>query len=141
MKLFFSALFLGTCVIFSCSPKKGPSEILIQANDVHNEALGIYSEAHELYETLKRQAETSNNERLIIQLDSIHELLHRGEDGVYEVPGCEHDHGEQGHSHEHSHVVAPRMTDQSMLDYQINARKAIEEIREVLQDLINQENE
>ena len=134
MRFFLPAIAIGL-TLFYCTPKKGPSHLLIEANEVHNEALGIYSEAHRLFELIKVKAEDNGDNALVARLDSIHDLLHSWEDGIYEVPGFEHDHGDEGHSHEHSHVIPPPMTDQSMLDYQKNARTAIEEIRDALKEL------
>ncbi len=124
-------------VFFSCSPKKEASEVLVEANEVHKEAVEIYDEAHELYETVKRNAADKKDSAIVARLDSIHDLLHSWKDGLYEVPGFEHDHDHEGegHDHDHKHTVAPSMTDQSMLDYQKNAKEAIKEIRDTLRSL------
>lgn len=121
----------------SCSAKKEAGQTLTEANQVHNEAIGIYKEAHELYAAVKKNAETALDSTLTVRLDSIHDLLHTWEDGLYEVPGFEHEHEhkEGGHDHEHKHKVAPSMTDESMLDYQKNAKAAIEEIRNTLKGM------
>ncbi len=130
-------LFASVCsigVLLSCSSGQGPSEVLTEANQVHLEAVEIYNETHELLEKMQEEAKAGADSLATARLDSIHELLHNWKDGLYEVPGFEHshDHGEEGHSHEHNHKAAPSMTDQSMLDYQKNARSAIEEIRKSL---------
>lgn len=138
MKFMLPAV-LAASLLFSCSQTNEPSETLKQANEVHNEALAIFSEAHALHHSLKKRAAESTDERLAARLDSIHALLHGWEDGVYEVPGFEHEHGGEGHSHEHSHKHAPSMTDQSMLEYQENAKKAIEEIRDALKEMVTNE--
>ncbi len=130
--LFASVCSIGT--FLSCSSGQGPNEVLTEANQVHLEAVEIYNETHELLETLQGEAKAGGDSQAVARLDSIHDLLHSWKDGLYEVPGFEHshDHGEEGHTHEHSHKAAPSMTDQSMLDYQKNARAAIEEIRKSL---------
>ncbi len=135
MKLIFSLI---TCcavgAMLSCSSRQEPGEILTEANKVHLEAVEIYDQTHELLEKKQGEAKAGGDSLVTARLDSIHGLLHSWKDGLYEVPGFEHshDHGGAGHSHEHSHKAAPSMTDQSMLDYQKNARAAIEEIRKSL---------
>ncbi len=131
-------LFVSVCSIgafLSCSSGQGPNEILSEANQAHLEAVEIYNETHELLEKLQDDAKAGGDSQAVARLDSIHDLLHTWKDGLYEVPGFEHshDHGEEGHTHDHSHKAAPSMTDQSMLDYQKNARSAIEEIRKALE--------
>ena len=122
----------AVCMLASCSSKKGPSELLEQANVVHLEAVGVYEEAHELFGKLKAEAEAQKDSLSIASLDSIHDVLHHWKDGLYEVPGFEHAH-DHSDGHDHSHKPAPNMTDQSMLDYQKNAKQAIEEVLNFLQ--------
>ena len=122
---------------FACTSKKGPGDLLIEANEVHQEAMAIYHDTHERYEAVKKKADELGDSLVIARLDSIHDLLHNWEEGLYEVPGFEHshEHSHEGHSHDHSHKTAPAMTDQSMLDYQKNAKSAIEEIREMVEGM------
>lgn len=120
--------------LLSCSSGQRPNEVLKEANQVHLEAVEIYSETHQLLEKMQEEAKAGADSLVAARLDSIHELLHNWKDGLYEVPGFEdsHNHGEEGHKHDHNHKAAPSMTDQSMLDYQKNARSAIDEIRKSL---------
>lgn len=128
--------FFAIVMMSACSGKKGPGELLVQANDVHLQAVKTYDEVHELYGSLKKTALERQDSLAVVRLDSIHEVLHHWKDGLYEVPGFEHDHdhGHEGHSHDHEHKAVPNMTDQSMLDYQLNAKEAIDEILAFLND-------
>ncbi|ODS76966.1 MAG: hypothetical protein ABS46_18650 [Cytophagaceae bacterium SCN 52-12] len=135
MKHIFLLVFVCSIGTFlACSSGQGKNEVLAEANRVHLEAVEIYDETHELLEKLQEEAKAGEDSQAVARLDSIHDLLHNWKDGLYEVPGFEHthDHGEEGHKHDHDHKAAPSMTDESMLDYQKNARAAIEEIRKSL---------
>lgn len=124
-KWLISLLFLA-----GCTGQSGPGDLLKQANRVHLEAVALYNETHELYDSLKKQAKADQDSLLLSRLDSLHKLMHSWEDGLYEVPGFEHDHGgHDGDEHKHEHKTAPKMTDQSMLEYQESARAAIEELK------------
>lgn len=129
-------VFAAVCTLASCSSNKAPSELLVEANKVHLEAVEIYEQAHDLFGKLKSEAEAQKDSLHLASLDSIHDVLHHWKDGLYEVPGFEHahdHHSDGGDGHDHSHKPAPNMTDQSMLDYQKTAKQAIEELLNFLQ--------
>lgn len=129
MKIFSTsvAVFLFLSIV-ACSSKKEPGELLVKANEVHLEAVSTYEQTHERFDALKKSAEEQNDSLSLARLDSIHEVLHQWKDGLYEVPGFDHAHDHSDGDHAHEHKVAPQMTDQSMLDYQQNAKAAIDEI-------------
>lgn len=117
----------------SCTGKSNRKAIADKANAVHLEAIALYDEAHTLHDSLKQEAQVKMDSLLIGKLDSIHDVMHDWEKGLYEVPGYEHSHSDHDHKHEHKSV--PNMTNESMLDYQNNAKEAISEIKEALQHL------
>jgi hypothetical protein len=136
-----SSLALSSLCLFffsvACSSPKGPSDLLIQANEIHLEASKKYDQVHDRYDVLKKDAVERQDSLAIARLDSVHEVLHIWKEGLYEVPGFEHAHSHGDGAHDHNHTVAPSMTDQSMLDYQKNAKEAIDEIMEFLERNFN----
>ncbi len=121
-------------LVVSCNGKSGQTPTLDKAHEVHLEAVSLYDQAHQLYDSLKKEAKEKGDALLIGRLDSIHDLMHDWEKGLYEIPGYEHSHHD--HDHKHEHKTPPKMTDESMLDYQENARNAISEIKEGLGKLL-----
>lgn len=128
-KLLLYAILITGLIGGSCSGKKQPGEMLVEANKVHLEAVAIYDEAHTLLDAAKGKAVARNDSALLVRVDSVHQLLHAWKESLYEVPGFEHNHEAGGHNHEHEHKAVPAMTDESMLSYQKNAKTAVEEIK------------
>ncbi len=112
----------------------GHNPTLDQAHEVHLEAIGLYDGAHRLYDSLRSDAGAKGNTLLVSRLDSIHEVMHEWAEALYEIPGYAHAHSDS-HDHGHAHKTVPKMTDQSMLDYQQDARRAISEIKRDLEKL------
>ncbi|MEO6282398.1 MAG: hypothetical protein ABIO93_03355 [Dyadobacter sp.] len=111
-------------LMFGCGGPNRKSEALIQANQVHMESVTVASKLEKLLDSLRKEnTETAQ----IARLDSIARQIELWEESVIEVPGFEHAHQ---HGEGHHHKPAPQMTDESMLDYQLNAKKAIESIRD-----------
>ena len=109
----------------ACSSQPNQSEILKQANTAHLEAIAL---AEDLEDQLKSIREKQTDPASIAKADSIASLLHLWKEGVLEVPGFAHEH-EHDHDHgDHKHKPAPQMTDESMLEYQMNAKKAVEDL-------------
>ncbi len=117
----------------SCNGRPGKNQVLDEANRVHLEAADLYRQAHQLYDSLKKEAKASQDSLIMSRLDSIHDAMHEWEEGLYEVPGYEHSHTD--HDHKHEHKPAPKMTAESMLEYQNNAKQAISEIKVALEGL------
>lgn len=120
-------------LVVSCNGRSGHNPVLYEANRVHLEAADLYKQAHQLYDSLKKEAKASGDNLLLNRLDSIHNVMHDWEKGLYEVPGYEHKHSHEDHDHKHEHKTAPQMTAESMLEYQNNTRQAISEIKTALE--------
>lgn len=103
-----------------------PSDTLKQAHEAHQEAMAIYAQSRKLLDSLK--AAQPDNEVLLARLDSVSKTLTVWEENLWEVPGFEHSHDHDHEGHAHHHTSAPSMTDASMLEYQLEAKKAIEEV-------------
>ncbi len=123
----------------ACSGGSGRNPTLDAANRAHLEAIDLYTQAHHLYDSLKKDARERADTALVSRLDSIHDIMHNWEEGLYEVPGYAHSHhDDDDHGHKHEHKTAPKMTDQSILDYQENARQAILDIKDGLEKIVQQ---
>jgi hypothetical protein len=119
---------LPATVFFACSPEKKKNDILIQANHLHIESVAIHAEVTKELAAIKLATPGAKSEKA---LDSLNRLLKIWEQSLVEVPGFEHDH--EGHDHHHN--AAPKMTDQSMLEYQQNTKDAIEDLSKALKDI------
>jgi hypothetical protein len=104
---------------FSCGGSDQKSQMLIEANELHLESVSIASKLEKSLDSLGQRASAAEK----IRLDSLAHLVEVWEESVIEVPGFEHEHTEG-----HEHKPAPQMTDESMLEYQRNAKEAIESI-------------
>jgi Glu-tRNA(Gln) amidotransferase subunit E-like FAD-binding protein len=109
--------------MLSCGSADQKSKMLVEANQLHLESVSIASKLEKSLDSL-RQQQVSTAEK--IRLDSISGLIALWEESVIEVPGFEHAHH---HTEGHEHKPAPQMTDESMLEYQRNAKQAIESIQ------------
>lgn len=109
--------------MFGCNSSDQKSDVLVKANQVHIEAMGIASKLEKSLDSLRKE---KSGTAQVARLDSIAQLIELWEESVMEVPGFDHDHE---HGEGHHHKPAPQMTDESMLEYQLKARKAIESIR------------
>lgn len=107
---------------FSCGGSDQKSQMLIQANELHLESVSIASKLEKSLDSLGQHASAAEK----IRLDSLAHLVELWEESVIEVPGFEHAHE---HTEGHEHKPAPQMTDESMLEYQRNAKEAIQSIR------------
>jgi glutamine synthetase len=117
--LLFTACILSAAIV-ACTDQ--PNSTLVKANEAHLEALEI---AENLEQKLKTYQESGDhNAATLEKADSIQSLVSQWEEAMIEVPGFAHEHG-AGH---HEHKPAPKMTDESMLDYQVNAKLVIEEL-------------
>jgi len=120
MKTFLYALPLAFA--FSCGGSDQKSQMLTQANELHLESVSIAAKLEKSLDSLGRYASAAEK----IRLDSLAHLVELWEESVIEVPGFEHAHE---HTEGHEHKPAPQMTDESMLEYQRNAKEAIQSIR------------
>ena len=128
----------GACcfiLLNSCSNEKTKSEALIEANKVHLESVAILESVEKELDEKKKLAKTNNNQTIKLKLDSLYKLVELWEEGVLEVPGFEHEHHHGDGEHHHGHKPVPQMTDESMLEYQHNAKAAIKELQKDLTEL------
>jgi len=117
----FACLHMMLC---GCHGGEEKSGALIQANELHLESMAIQENLQKELVVLKSKAVEENDTIVMAKTDSLLVLMKLWEDGVSEVPGFEHTHHDGHHAQKH----APRMTDESMLEYQRSAKKAIEEM-------------
>ncbi|WP_157486730.1 hypothetical protein [Dyadobacter alkalitolerans] len=113
------ALFLVASL--SCQPDQQKSETLVEANNLHIESFATAEKIQQKLDSIKK---TTTDKSTQAKLDSIGNLVKLWEGGLIEVPGFAHEH----HHGSHDHKPAPQMTDQSMLEFQRNAKQAIEQI-------------
>lgn len=106
---------------FSCGGSDQKSQMLIEANQLHLESVSIAGKLEKSLDSLAQHASAAEK----VRLDSLAHLVELWEESVIEVPGFEHAHE---HAEGHTHKPAPQMTDESMLEYQRNAKDAIESI-------------
>lgn len=132
-KYFFPALAL-TFILTACSNDKAKSDKLIEANKVHLESVAILENVESGLHVMKKLAETKQDSLRLHKLDSLENLLELWEEGVVEVPGFEHEHHHEKGGH-HEHQPTPQMTDESMLEYQLNAKEAIESLQRDLKNI------
>jgi hypothetical protein len=127
------SLMLLPALLFGCGREKKKSETLIMANEAHLDAMQIAHELEETIDSLRRYRPDAAQQS---KLDSIADLITLWEESVVEVPGFAHEHD---HAHGHEHKPAPQMTDESMLEYQLNAKQAIDAIRIELDSQLTEE--
>ena len=132
-KYFFPALAL-TFILTACSNDKAKSDKLIEANKVHLESVAILENVESGLHVMKKLAETKQDSLRLHKLDSLENLIELWEEGVVEVPGFEHEHHHEKGGH-HEHKPTPQMTDESMLEYQLNAKEAIESLQRDLKNI------
>lgn len=118
-------------VLTACSKDKAKSDALIEANKVHLESVAMHENVENGIHLLKQRAETKQDSTRLQKLDSLQDLMELWEEGMIEVPGFEHEHHHEKGEH-HEHKPAPQMTDASMLEYQLNAKAAIEALQKDL---------
>jgi hypothetical protein len=132
-KYFFPTLAL-TFILTACSNDKAKSDKLIEANKAHLESVAIHENVETGLHVMKKLAETKRDSLRLQKLDSLQDLIELWEEGMIEVPGFEHEHHHEKGGH-HSHKPAPQMTDESMLEYQLNAKAAIEALQKDLKTI------
>lgn len=120
MKLKISFLLLVGLPL-SCTNNNEPNQLLKDANTIHLESLKIQEQIESQLDSLKKLPNFK------FKADSLAEVLEEWEGALLEVEGFEHVHKHNEH-HDHKHTVAPTMSDQQMLEYQQNTKKAIEEL-------------
>lgn len=121
-------------VLTACSKDKAKSDALIEANKVHLESVAMHENVENGIHLLKQRAETKQDSTRLQKLDSLQDLMELWEEGMIEVPGFEHEHHHEKGEH-HEHKPAPQMTDASMLEYQLNAKAAIEALQKDLKNI------
>ncbi|MCU0324068.1 MAG: hypothetical protein MUF45_02285 [Spirosomaceae bacterium] len=124
-----------TTLLMACGGKQTDNPILAEANKIHIESIAIQEAIEPKIEQLDSLKSTLNDSTKIAKLEDIKKMFIEWEEGLLEVPGFEHQHhNHEGHSHKHK--PAPEMTDESMLEYQKNTKKAIEELQAQLNELL-----
>lgn len=116
----------------ACQKKHQQNPVLQQANQEHLDAIRIHSEIKDLL----KLSQTNSTDSRQNQLDSLNELIQLWEESAIEVPGFAHTTNDEHHHHEHK--PAPAMTDESMLAYQQNAKKAILELKAGLESVLKE---
>lgn len=113
------------CTFWSCqsSGDAAQNPILIEANEIHQEAITWQKIAEKKLDSLETVASDSVSKMRLTQLKMEVEAW---EETLFEVPGFEHtDHS--GHDHHH-HNEAPQVTPEQMLLIQKEARDTIKEL-------------
>jgi multidrug resistance efflux pump len=118
---------MALAVSGACTKQETKNDNMIRANTIHLESMAIKEKLDSALAECKLDASARHDSSLIQKLDSISRLAELWEEGIVEVPGFEHAHHHQKAAH-HEHKADPQMTDESMLDYQKNAKLAIEEL-------------
>jgi hypothetical protein len=118
---------MALAVSGACTKQEAKNEKMILANTIHLESMAIKEKLDSGLAERKLDASARHDSSLIEKLDSISRLAELWEEAIVEVPGFEHAHHHETAGH-HEHKAAPQMTDESMLDYQKNAKLAIEEL-------------
>ena len=108
-----------------CSDKKQESQTLILANNLHLEAIKTQESLEQKLMRIRNYAIRAYNPVLLHKSDSLKELVELWKESVMEVPGFDHEHK---HGEHHEHRPAPKMTDHSMLQYQQEAKNAIDSL-------------
>ena len=126
MKKYIFILTSGIfCTLWSCQSASDSTQnpILIEANEVHQEAVSWQKIAEQKLDSLESAAGDSVAKMRATQLKMEVEAW---EQTLFEVPGFEHtDHS--GHDHHH-HNEAPQVTPEQMLLIQKEARDTIKEL-------------
>jgi len=130
-KISLLAGLIAINMLCCCTNQKEKSQDLIEANKLHLESIAMHERVEAELSAWKNKANEHND--LETKLDSLHNLVKLWEEGVVEVPGFEHAHNDGEHHHEHK--PAPQMTDESMLEYQRNAKEAIQELYQNIKTL------
>ncbi|WP_025764635.1 hypothetical protein [Dyadobacter tibetensis] len=121
----FPPVLLALLTFSGCAPKKD-ANTLIQAHKLHLESIAIAQELESTFQTLqKRNLPTAHRQKV----DSLNQLLHLWEASLIEVSGFDHE-----HEGAHEHKPAPQMTEESMLEYQLQAKQAILLIQKDLEE-------
>jgi len=123
----FSLLTIVVLCLFSasCSDKKQESQTLILANNLHLEAIETQESLEQKLLHIRNYALKTHNRLLIHEADSLKEQVELWKESVMEVPGFDHEHK---HGEHHDHKPAIKMTDISMLQYQQEAKNAIDSL-------------
>jgi len=123
----FSLLTIVVLCLFSasCSDKKQESQTLILANNLHLEAIETQESLEQKLLHIRNYALKAHNRLLIHEADSLKEQVELWKESVMEVPGFDHEHK---HGEHHDHKPAIKMTDISMLQYQQEAKNAIDSL-------------
>ncbi|TDE10839.1 hypothetical protein [Dyadobacter psychrotolerans] len=127
--IFYPVMLILVFSLSACRDDQQNTEKLAKANQVHLQAIAL---GQDLEKELRLLKEKEADSAAIQKIDSLTGLIALWQDSILEVGGFEHNHP---HANEHQHKPAPKMTAQSMLDYQITAKEAIEAIGKQIEDL------
>lgn len=122
--------------LWACGGKPTDNQTLVEANRIHLESISIQEKIEPKIEQLDSLKSTLKDSTKIAKIENIKQMFEEWEESLIEVPGFEHEHHKHD-GHEHHHKPAPEMTDESMLDYQKNTKKAIEELKSQVDELFN----
>lgn len=122
-------------LLMACGGKPSENPILVEANKIHLESVEIQEKIEPKIKQLDSLKTTLNDSTKIAKIENIKKMFEEWAESLVEVPGFEHKHHEH-EGHEHHHKPAPEMTDESMLEYQKNTKKAIEELQGQLNELL-----
>jgi polyribonucleotide nucleotidyltransferase len=130
-----NALFLTIVVLisgFGCNSKSNESisDALVEANQVHQDALDLREEIMDFEKQLKE------NE---VDYAGVKENLKIWDKDIIEVPGFEHSHDDEHQRRYHVHNAMKPMSDNEHLEYQKMMFAEIQQIHEQLQRLLAQE--
>jgi hypothetical protein len=129
-------ILLLSVLAFSCSksPKDNPK--LVEANKIHLEAVEIQELVEKKIKTLDSLNAISKDAVLKDKIENSKKLFEEWKASMIEIEGFEHHHDHEGHHHDHK--PAPEMTDDSMIDYQKNTKKAIEELNLEIDNILKE---
>lgn len=123
-------------VFFACTKSPQDNPTLVEANKIHLEAIKIKEDIEGKIKVLDSLKNTINNPAIISKIDSSKKLLESWEESVIEIEGFVHE-GHEEHHHHH-HKEASKMSDELMLEYQKNTKKAIIELNIEIEKLLKE---
>jgi hypothetical protein len=129
------SLFLTFLGLMACGKSPQDNPVLVEANQIHLEAIEVQEQVEGQLKNLDSLKNTLQDKTLKAKIDSMQQIFQSWEAALVEIEGFEH---EQHEGHHHHHQPAPNMTDESMLEYQKNAKKAIQDFKKNLEDLTQQ---
>lgn len=134
MKNLGKIIYGVAAITYGCHSPSEKSQLLVEANKIHMEAIAIQEQTEKDITIEKEIALQQQNISRARQLDSLGNLVELWKEGIVEVPGFAHEHHHDDGEH-HEHKTEVQMTDESMLDYQVSSKKAIATLRSDVQQL------